>query len=72
VAKSIVYHTTAPGGPGLQDFPSWTKQGAIRAAAAAGLAHLFQRRRPDGGLDYIHVPATPRSLRFIKEIARHA
>lgn len=70
MAKSTVYHTTPAGGPGLQDFASWQKCGAIRAAAAAGLCHLFQRRRPDGGLDYIHVPATPRTLRFIKEITR--
>jgi predicted transcriptional regulator len=68
--KAFVYHWTPPGGPGLQDFRLNSAGEQVRRVAEAGLVHLFQRRRPDGGLDYLYVPASRRTHRFIKEITR--
>ena len=71
MAKAHVYHTTPPGGQGLQDFGDNSVGALFRRAQVRGQVHLFQRRRPDGGLDYLWIKATSRGHRFIERIARH-
>lgn len=63
--KSSVYHSATPARVGL---PMTPEVKAAMRKVANGTHIPFQRRRPDGGLDYLLVRKTERVTRFLRAV----